>query len=64
MKTMSKESPVAKLFRVNCGNYHHFIVTANTKTEAYIRFQEDSNLGLLHGFTIKDVTSIVPVVKS
>ena len=48
-------------YKVNCGNYRHFIVTANSEKQARQRFQRAYNhdMMLTMGFQLKDVTSVV-----
>jgi hypothetical protein len=52
-------------YRFNCGNYRHFIVTADSEEQAKERFDKASKLDdwptPTMGFTLKDVTSIIPL---
>ena len=44
---------------VRCGNYRHFIVTADSEKQARERFDKESENALAtNGFMLKDVTSI------
>ena len=54
-------------FNVGTGHYRHFIVEADNEEQARERFDKESQsdygkLYTTHGFTLKDVTSIVPIL--
>lgn len=53
-----------KEYRLNCGNYRHFIVTADSEEQARQRFQEahDCDSMLTNGFQLKDVTSVIELI--
>ena len=51
-------------YRINCGRYRYFIIEADNEQQARERFDKESKsdygkLYTTHGFTLKDVTSIV-----
>ena len=47
-------------YRLNCGNYRHFVVEAENTEQAKKRFQDAYNHDTLltNGFQVKDITSI------